>query len=707
MFVWPAYPFIRLTLAYIVGILVYHHYQHHLDFTTVYLIIGSITLSILFFVLDKFKLITISWQQGTFLLLVIMSFGYTRTNDYDHSNSKTLSSELFSKTKSYTALVTSYPIHKGRNYTYEVETRHLRLPDTVIAHSQSVKLYISTNANTPPLKYGDLISVKSSPFEIEGPSNPHEFDYAGYMALSNIFYQSFTKPYNLTILTQNQANPLMATVYRWRNYFETTILKAVDNKESQGIALALLLGIKDRLDTDTKNAYAAAGAMHVLAVSGLHIGIIHFIIIWMFKPIKSAIFKRHFLPIISIILLWLYALITGFSPSIMRAATMFSIILYGQSLNRTPNIFNSIFLSAFILLIFNPNQLFSVGFQLSYLAVLGIVYLYPMLYKLYIPKYWLVDKAWSITCVSIVAQLATFPLSLTYFHQFPSYFLLSNLVVIPTAFAIMILGIAQLAIGWLTPFYWIKHLLSGTLNFLNLVVYHIEILSGSLIDWINLTAFDSLCIYTFILLTLAFLHSKSYSWLRWAMMCSLLFCMNKSTDIIAKYYGKELIIYDIKNKLVIEEINGLNSFLYSDSDTDNLKLLSHQINPNRLRSYLDPITTPLPFESTAYVMDSSLYFYSFAGEKLVFVLEGHQLENIKFKINSDYLFIENDAISDLTKINSLFTYDQLILRNSNSYRTIKTLSRQAELMNISLHITADKYWKLKAVNESNNLGWSF
>lgn len=148
--------------------------------------------------------------------------------------------------------------------------------------------------------------------------------------------------------------------------------------------------------------------------------------------------------LILLLCLWSYAFITSLSPSVMRAVTMFSFIAIANVMQRQTNIYNTLAASAFLLLILEPNMVFEVGFQLSYLAVLGIVSIYPIVYPLFVFKSKWTDTLWQLNCVSIAALIATFPLGIFYFHQFPNYFLVANILVLPLIPFIIYFGLSFL-----------------------------------------------------------------------------------------------------------------------------------------------------------------------------------------------------------------------------------------------------------------------
>lgn len=682
MYVWSPFPFVRIALSLASGILLAYGYQKYFsDYFSWLLLIASL----IFFtalILQKSKKEQ-HLQIGLLTLIAFLLLGSARFLQYNHKDLG-LSEVIVNQSAAYTAIVQSYPQTKNKYYVYQIQSLHFR-GDSIIPLRENISFYVNRSGlNEPPLNYGDLIEVQKAPFRISGPSNPLEFDYAAYMSLQRVFYQQFVSQGDYHIIAHHQENPILAAVYRLRRHFESIIVRAIPSPEEQGIALALLLGIKDRLDSDIKSAYAAVGAMHVLAVSGLHVGMIYLVIAFLFKPFKSALVRKVVLPFISITILWIYALLTGFSPSILRAVTMFSLIILGQSMQRKPSIYNSMAVSAFILLLINPNQLLAVGFQLSYLAVIGIVYIYQLLYPLAKPNSKILHYGWQLTCVSIAAQLATAPISLYYFHQFPSYFLVSNLFVIPGAFLIMGEGLFLLLADSIYPSPWPGLLIEYSILALNFLVSQVHKWPGSLLEWIYVTGAQTLLLYLILISYLVFLGSKKLKWLYITSFFSLTFAGIGCWDIYQQSQQKQLILYHTRQNRAVDQITGLHARLFTLDPVQNKDLLDYQIHPNRLGSYL-------PSVKESQVLDS------IAGISLL-VAHGHRLlflsrlpdQKILQPINCDYLVLENSGIKKLDQITPYFTFDTLILSNTNRYYLVNQLEKQALDQNIPFLSMRDK-----------------
>lgn len=289
------------------------------------------------------------------------------------------------------------------------------------------------------LEVGDRLLTRSDFVEIKPALNPYQFDYKKYLANKGVYNQVYLHHGSFMLIGSEES--FLIWISRFREKIKKSLQKQNFSKEQLGVINALLLGERNELSKELLNDYSRAGAIHILAISGLHVGIILLILSWVLKSFE-ILPKGKFLKLIIIVLfLWFFAILAGMSSSVIRAVTMFSAVAFGQFLGRSNSVVYSLVLSMFILLLISPMFLLDVGFQLSYLAVYGIVTIQPKLSELWKPKWILIRKIWELTTVSLAAQLAVLPLSLFYFHQLPGLFLLSNLVIVPFLGLILILGI--------------------------------------------------------------------------------------------------------------------------------------------------------------------------------------------------------------------------------------------------------------------------
>ena len=292
-----------------------------------------------------------------------------------------------------------------------------------------VLLSIQKDSTQKLLTVGHWYYTRTPIRDLPSRKNPYQFDYGAYLKKKHIYGQFFIQKDELLEVNYTSKN-----FYTYAIRFRESVIRKLRNQpftqEQLTVIQALLLGKRQDIDAHLSNQYANAGMMHILAVSGLHVGIILLLLRFVTRLISGRKL-RWVRSGISISLLWCFAFITGLSPSVLRAVTMFSFLELGSCLGGKRRINDALVFSAFILLIIDPSLMYQVGFQLSYLAVIAILWIQPWLYNFYQPRYYIIKKLWGIITVSIAAQVGVLPLSLFYFHQFPGLFLVSNIIILP------------------------------------------------------------------------------------------------------------------------------------------------------------------------------------------------------------------------------------------------------------------------------------
>lgn len=329
-----------------------------------------------------------------------------------------------------------------------------------ISKKASGKLLIALkqdSLNPIALNYGDELIITSDYLPVEPPYNPGEFNFKVWLASKNVYHQTFINQNHLVKLNTVKGNSITKYAIEERKKQVLIYRRLIKNDEAFAVASTLVLGYRADLSKETLAAYSKTGTIHALSVSGAHVGIIFF----MLNAMLAFLDKKKTLKIFKLLLIcsliWYYSLLTGFSSSVLRSAIMITIFIIAKAFNKNSNNYNILAFTAFCLLIYNPLFIWDVGFQLSFIAVFGLIYLQPKIYKwIYVKNKWL-DKLWSAVALSLAAQLVTFPLSVYYFHQFPMYFILGNLFILLPLIAMMYLGIAILfKVYFLAPvFEWI------------------------------------------------------------------------------------------------------------------------------------------------------------------------------------------------------------------------------------------------------------
>jgi competence protein ComEC len=362
------------------------------------------------------------------------------------------------------------------------------------------------------LQVDDELFVFGKLSEVKPALNPHQFDYKNYLKNLGIYHQLHQLNNTNYFTTEVSSKTIYGKASSLRNNIISKLQKTDFGKEELSIIQALLLGQRDDISEETYNNYKNAGAVHILAVSGLHIGVLLLLLQFLLKPIEYLPKGKIIKPIVIVLLLWCFALLAGFSASIVRAVTMFSFVTYALYLKRPSNSFNILSLSMFfILLMINPMLLFQVGFQMSYAAVFAIIWIYPMLQKLWSPKNILLKKTWQLLSVSIAAQLGVLPISLFYFHQFPALFFISNLIVVPALGVVLGMGILTIILSLLDMLpTWLVEMYNQLISLMNSVIEWVArqesfVFKNISFDWMQL-----LISYGIIISLLAFVTQVNF-----------------------------------------------------------------------------------------------------------------------------------------------------------------------------------------------------
>ena len=426
--------------------------------------------------------------------------------------------------------------------------------------------------------YGDLILIQGSPKEIKTSLNPFCFDYKKFLQDQNVNYQQNLFFYKK--IGNVPENYFFAKLHLVRENLKTILQKYIHDEQAQGIILAMMLGLKKDLEKEIQDIYLTTGVIHVLAVSGLHVGIIFFMI----NFILGIFFKRrprHFAKLfLTLLFLWIYAGLTGFSPSVLRATLMCSIMLLCNFFSTQNQIQSSISISALLLLLLDPQLIYNLGFQLSYSAVIGIVLFQQKIKSLFNVKNKFIKYFWEISSVTLSAQIFTLPLILFYFQKFPTYFILSNLVIIPMSSIFVILG---LLVIFFSPINFLYKIFSYILNFVlvcvNRIMIFIAHLPKSSIQEIKIDLLDVIFLYGIIFCLLLFFEKEKF--LKLLYTICFLFISKSFYNEYQTSKQKIVIFYNVKPYWAISFIKGKSAIIFLDQKIKNFpNVVENQIMPS-------------------------------------------------------------------------------------------------------------------------------
>ena len=426
---WQYYILIRLSILFLIGTILGFTIDLDMQLLAI-IIVATVLVLIVLYHIEKNKFV----QRATFALVSYSLFVLLGIFNVTIHQERNEENHYVNNTKSHkTAILSITKVLKQDKYYNKYYAELVQL-DTSKA---SGKLLFVVNKKAEKLQIGSVVLVKALFQELYKPKNPYGFNYKKYLAKQQIYKQLKAKNY---VLLRHKKS-LKSYSENWRNTLIARLENSGFGQDEFALFKGLLLGDKTSISSKFRQDYMQAGAMHILAISGLHIGILLYLLQFVLQPLERLKYGNFIKAILVILLLWAYALFTGFSPSVIRAVTMFSFISIGINFKRNTSTLNTLFVALLFLLISNPFYIFDLGFQFSFLAVFGIVTLQPKLVKLIDTNYKIIRYFWSLFSISVAAQLSVLPLSLYYFHQFPALFFVSNLLVIPALSVILGLGI--------------------------------------------------------------------------------------------------------------------------------------------------------------------------------------------------------------------------------------------------------------------------
>jgi competence protein ComEC len=413
-------------------------------YVNVILFLTSIFIFILLIILEdyyfKSKKWKFRWIRGLLIQLAFFISGLLLTN-LKKENQQTDFYGLNSYDK-LIVVVNNVPEEKAKSVRTFVTVSKLVSNGRIKKVKGNLLVYFKKDSSSLRLSYGDELMLNVKPKTIPEPIIG-QFNYKRYLIWHQVFERAYCKSNQWILIRSHQGSSFLSWIYDWRREISNILKSTFKNKDEYAVANALLIGDDNDIDSDLMSAYTASGTLHVLSVSGMHVGVIYLLLAFVLGRLeKQKNLRNIYYPLI-IILVWLYGILSGSSASVLRAAAMLTIVVFGKWINAKSSMYSSLCVSLFALLLYNPFLITETGLQLSYLAVFGIVYLHPKIYKSWSPPMWLVHKGWELTSISIAAQMVTAPLGFLVFGQFPNYFIIANLIVIPATTIAIYLTILQ------------------------------------------------------------------------------------------------------------------------------------------------------------------------------------------------------------------------------------------------------------------------
>ncbi len=532
------------------------------------------------------------------------------------------------------------------------------------------------------LTYGDELIITTKYVAVEPAYNPAEFDFKAWLATKNIYHQTFINQIQIKKTGTGRGSKMINYAINFRKKQIAIYRKYIKNDEAFAVASTLVLGFRADLNQETLSAYSKTGTIHALSVSGMHVGIIYILLNnVLFFLNRNKVLKFLKLALICI-LIWYYALLTGFSPSVLRAAIMLTIFILAKHYSRASNNYNILAFTALCLLLYNPFLIWDVGFQLSFLAVFGLIYLQPKIYNWwYIKNKW-IDKLWSTVALCLAAQIATFPLSIYYFHQFPLYFIFANLFILLPITAMMYIGITILMLKayFLSPIFewiiiftntglkWIAALPFSGVTAIYISKWQLILLSCSLILFIYAVVnFKKLILIVSVILLILF---QSYS-------------LYKTTQTLKQ---KKIIFFSLRKNYAAAFIDSKKAIILTDLTKED-KNYQFFIQPALAQLQIKNIQFIKWEESIKYPNfiknNNQLNFYNY---RVILIDEQFNAKELQDLPQFNAVWLHGNPKQQIAKLRSTINFNTLIVDATNYDYKIEQFKNEANKFKLQHHV---------------------
>lgn len=654
---------IRITLALIIGLLLSKYV------VVGYGLIGTVFIasSLLWFFnrYDRlFVFLKRRWMTGLSIQLLFICIGILLYKQ----------SMLADTRISNTVILLETPVKKANSYQV-----------VAAMHQTKLLIYFTIHIPIDSLNEGVEIQLFKKPASIVSVTNPGGFDFKQYAATQQIFHQVYLTKKDYHIISQNPLSLTGSLLQKAKDYVLNTLHQYLKNKRERGVAEALLIGYKADLDKTLMNAYSNTGVIHIIAISGLHLGMIYSLLLIFFKPIARFKQLKLIRTLCILVFLWGFALLTGAGASVLRAAVMFSFLLLGEQQNRPHHQLNSLAGSAFCLLIFKPSFLWDIGFQLSYAAVLGILFFArPIEKSLYLKNKFL-QMSWQMCSITLAAQILTLPLLLYYFHSFPNLFLIANWIAVPVSGLILYLLIGLLLVA---PFSLIAVPLGVCIDWLlwqlNQLIQKTASLPFALTEYIQINEWQMLLIFVGLISLYQWLLHKNKMYFFVAAI-SLLFKLGiHSINCLHYSYQKKLIVYHAPKHSAMDIMEGLgHQFIGDSSVAFNPVLMNQVLKPGRTLYRTGKSIQPVSVALKKPFIISSNKVVLVTGPKLPF-------PDLTTVPALDLIIVTDGYPIPLKAIAKYFPASLLVFDSSNPLWKIQKWKKEAERLHLRHYSVPEK-----------------
>ena len=688
---WKKAPFIRFLIPLIAGITLQWHLQIQPEVLWTLLFVSFIPL-ITFFFISFFERYKLSVIIGLAITGIFIAIGGLLARYKNIQHDENWFGRKYQNENSLIVTLLENPVEKTKSYKAIASVDFILKDDSCIKTKGTLILYFKKDSVISNLEYGSQLIITKPLQEIKNSGNPGGFDYKRYSLFQGITHQVYLrksvpleKEKEFEILSTTNKNFFQQFLNSSREKVLNILRTNIKGEKELGLAEALLIGYKDDLDKTLVQSYSNTGVVHVIAISGLHLGLIYWLLTWFFKPLQKRKKIKWLRPVLILAGLWLFSLLAGAQPSVLRSAIMFTCIVLGDSLTRKSSIFNTLAVSAFLLLCINPYWLWDVGFQLSYAAVLSIVIFMQPIYSWFYIKNKALDFLWKLNSVTIAAQILTVPVGIYHFHQFPNYFLLTNFLAVPLSSLILLGEILLCVVSFIpTVAAFIGKILFWLIWIMNSYVERIEKFPLSLWDGLQISIPQAI-----LLLAVAagfgfWLMNKNKTGLKYGLVALLGFFVLRSISFIKANNRQQLIVYNVPQRQAIDFIDGRKYLYVGDSDllADDFVRNFH-IKPSRVLHRIEPASD---FEN--YQQQRNLIGYK--DKKILSINETKRFYPLADKIPIDLLLVSGNPKLYFNQLTKTFLVKQVVFDDSCPVWKITYWKKDCDSLHIPYHDISEK-----------------
>ncbi len=681
---WRPIPFLRLLIPLTVGILTGFYHYLSIQVIAITAITATIFLFTIYFFLSPSNY-TLRWLNGLLFNGLLFCTGAILIYFQNITHNKNWIGHHLQNNQLIIVALQEPLVEKANTY------KALAKAEAVMANGEwkmvrgNVLVYFKKDSNLSALQYGSQLIIQKKLQPIANSGNPGGFNYKQYCAFQDIHYQVYLQPKEYFLSEKPHKNIFTALLINLRSHVLFILRKYIPGKKETGVAEALLIGYRYDLDKDLVQAYSNTGVVHIIAISGMHLGLIYGLMLVLLKPFYKRKWIHWLKPLLIIIVLWGFTLLAGAVASILRSAVMFSFIVIGESLARRTNIYNTLAASAFCLLVYNPYFLWDVGFQLSYAAVIGIVLFMKPIYQLCYFSNKILNSIWQLNAVTLSAQILTLPMIIFYFHQFPNLFVFTNFIAVPLS-GFILYGELLLLIFAKMPFAndIIGKGVSCLISQMNNTIERTNLLPFAITENIQINLLQTVIMYLAICYLARWLLLKKIKGLLISLMFMTVLVFLRGRKLLHQINQHTLVVYNIPQRKAIDVMEG--DTYHFIGDTILMKkgfIWNFHLQPSRIVHGVRPVNTIPKSVITNHLIVSSRVSVLIFDKNVL-------LKGVMQKIPVDIIIITGSPNVNITQLAAVFDCKQYIFDSTNPLWKIRYWKRDAENLHLRHHSTSEQ-----------------